>query len=172
MGRGVNRRPESRVSDSIQTGICFDTRTPTISLGRTKSVNDCRIVTIHKRGADLRRRQSILPSELLPVHLANAGGATLASRLAITLSNGRHTMKVLCAWCVRDGRSAFLREKWPLTDLSETHGLCGDHFTTLLARAGKVANSRSGLLAPVNDLCWNLTRRGQRLVNRLLFSLC
>ena len=81
-------------------------------------------------------------------------------------------MKVLCAWCVRDGRPALLREKLPLNDPSETHGLCGDHFTSLRASAGKTVKSRKGLFAPVNDLCWNLTRRGQLLVNRLLFSLC
>lgn len=81
-------------------------------------------------------------------------------------------MKVLCAWCVRDGRPALLREKLPLADASETHGLCGDHFTSLRASAGQVIGSRTGLFAPVNDFCWNLARRGQRLVNRLLLSLC
>ena len=37
-------------------------------------------------------------------------------------------MKVICAWCIRDGRRGFLREKAPLDDLRETHGLCDEHF--------------------------------------------
>ena len=81
-------------------------------------------------------------------------------------------MKVLCARCVRDGRPALLREKGPLTDARETHGLCGEHFASLRTGKGKLPSSRSGLSALVNDLCCNLTRRGQRFVNRLLFSLC
>ena len=81
-------------------------------------------------------------------------------------------MKVLCAWCLRDGRPAFLQEKGPLTDARETHGLCGEHFASLRAGKGKLRSSRSGLLALVNGLCCNLTRRGQRFVNRMLFSLC
>jgi hypothetical protein len=37
-------------------------------------------------------------------------------------------VKVICAWCIRDGRRGFLREKAPLEDPRETHGLCDEHF--------------------------------------------
>jgi len=36
-------------------------------------------------------------------------------------------MKVICAWCQREGRSGFLREREPLDDPSETHGICLRH---------------------------------------------
>ena len=81
-------------------------------------------------------------------------------------------VKVLCAWCVRDGKPAFLREKSPLSDVGETHGLCGDHFTSLRAGVGQVVDSRWWLVSHVNDLCGGLTRWGQRLMGRLLVSLC
>ncbi len=79
-------------------------------------------------------------------------------------------MKVLCAWCVRDGKPAFLREKSPVSDVSETHGLCSDHFTSLRASVGQVMSSRRWLVSQMNDFCWGLTRWGQRLMGRL-FSL-
>ena len=37
-------------------------------------------------------------------------------------------MKVVCAWCIRDRKTGFLREKAPFDDLRETHGLCEEHF--------------------------------------------
>ncbi|MDR4478522.1 MAG: hypothetical protein R3B37_02065 [Nitrospira sp.] len=75
-------------------------------------------------------------------------------------------MKVLCAWCVRDGRPAYLREKLPLDDPSETHGLCGDHFTSLSASVGQVVTSRVWLISRVNDFSWGLTRWAQRMIER------
>ena len=75
-------------------------------------------------------------------------------------------MKVLCAWCIRDGKPAFLREKLPLHDSRETHGLCGDHFRSLSTRVGKVVESRFWLLSRVSELCWGLTRCGQRWMCR------
>ncbi|MBL8044360.1 MAG: hypothetical protein JNL86_15735 [Nitrospira sp.] len=80
-------------------------------------------------------------------------------------------VKVLCAWCVRDGRPAFLREKWPFDDPSETHGLCGDHFTSLSASVNQVVTPKVWFLSRVHDLCWGLIRYGQRMRGRL-FSLC
>jgi hypothetical protein len=77
-----------------------------------------------------------------------------------------HAVKVLCAWCVRDGKPAFMREKLPLNDPSETHGLCGDHFTSLSASVGKVVDSRAWLLSRMNRLCWGLIRWRQRLMGR------
>ena len=40
-------------------------------------------------------------------------------------------MKVICAWCIREGAGGFLREKAPFDDSSETHGLCDAHFHVL-----------------------------------------
>ena len=80
-------------------------------------------------------------------------------------------MKVLCAWCVRDGKPAFLREKSPLDDPSETHGLCESHFKSLRASVGQVVDSKIWLLSRFNDLSWRLTRWGQRVMGRL-YPLC
>ena len=80
-------------------------------------------------------------------------------------------MRVLCAWCVRDGKPAFLREKLPLEDLSETHGLCADHFTSLSASVKQVVTPKVWLLSRANDLSWGLKRWLQRQMGRFL-SLC
>jgi hypothetical protein len=37
-------------------------------------------------------------------------------------------VKVVCAWCIMDRRTGFLREKAPFEDPRETHGLCDEHF--------------------------------------------
>ena len=37
-------------------------------------------------------------------------------------------MKVICSWCQSEGRSGFVREKAPLADLRDTHGICSDHL--------------------------------------------
>lgn len=37
-------------------------------------------------------------------------------------------MKVICSWCQIEGRSAFVREKAPLADARETHGICAFHL--------------------------------------------
>lgn len=42
-------------------------------------------------------------------------------------------MKVICAWCQREGRSGFLREREPLDDASETHGICLRHQRLVVA---------------------------------------
>ncbi|HQY57249.1 MAG: hypothetical protein WBB60_07230 [Nitrospira sp.] len=80
-------------------------------------------------------------------------------------------MKVLCAWCVRDRKPAFLREKFPLEDPSETHGLCGDHFTLLSASVGKIVTPRVWLLSRIHDFSWQVTRRAQQIMGRF-FPLC
>src|SRR5260370_34937510 len=41
-------------------------------------------------------------------------------------------MKVVCAWCERDGVLAFMGEREPLDDLSVTHGICPRHLTLVL----------------------------------------
>jgi hypothetical protein len=36
-------------------------------------------------------------------------------------------MKVVCSWCRKEGRDEFVREKAPLDDGRETHGICVLH---------------------------------------------
>jgi hypothetical protein len=75
-------------------------------------------------------------------------------------------VKVLCAWCVRDGKPAFLREKVPLDDPGETHGLCNDHFTSLSAKVGWAGDSPLRRPSRLSQRSWNLIRWGQRMVGR------
>lgn len=37
-------------------------------------------------------------------------------------------MKVICSWCECEGRPAVVREKAPLADGRETHGICSSHL--------------------------------------------
>lgn len=37
-------------------------------------------------------------------------------------------MKVICSWCESEGRPAVVREKAPLADGRETHGICSSHL--------------------------------------------
>ena len=76
-------------------------------------------------------------------------------------------MRVLCAWCVRDGRPAFLREKLPLEDLSETHGLCADHFLSLSASVKQVVTPKIWWLARAKHLSRTLTRWIERQAERV-----
>ncbi len=36
-------------------------------------------------------------------------------------------MKLLCAWCEKEGKPAFLADVEPLEDPSKTHGICPAH---------------------------------------------
>jgi hypothetical protein len=65
-------------------------------------------------------------------------------------------MRVICAWCIRDGRRGFLREKAPLEDPRETHGLCDEHFREI--------NSKDSNATPRASLLY-------RLMGRLLSAL-
>lgn len=40
-------------------------------------------------------------------------------------------MRVICSWCENEGRPALVREKAPLSDNGETHGICSDHLQQL-----------------------------------------
>jgi hypothetical protein len=42
-------------------------------------------------------------------------------------------MKVICAWCRREGWPGLLGERDPLDDPTETHGICGRHLRQTLA---------------------------------------
>jgi hypothetical protein len=43
------------------------------------------------------------------------------------------TLKAFCAWCQREGGPAFLGEREPLDDESETHGVCRRHLQQILS---------------------------------------
>jgi hypothetical protein len=36
-------------------------------------------------------------------------------------------VKVICAWCLEEGKPAVVREKEPLDDPEDTHGVCAEH---------------------------------------------
>ncbi len=57
-------------------------------------------------------------------------GVTQALRPA---GSGASRMKVVCAWCERDGVPAFMGEREPLDDPSITHGICPRHLTLMLS---------------------------------------
>ena len=41
-------------------------------------------------------------------------------------------MRVLCAWCCRDGQPGYLGERAPLDNPEPTHGICDHHKTQVL----------------------------------------
>src|SRR5262245_64848135 len=41
-------------------------------------------------------------------------------------------MRVLCAWCCREGLAGYLGEREPLENPEPTHGVCQPHLTQLL----------------------------------------
>jgi hypothetical protein len=43
------------------------------------------------------------------------------------------TLRAFCAWCQREGGPAFLGEREPFDDDSETHGVCRRHLRGILA---------------------------------------
>lgn len=40
-------------------------------------------------------------------------------------------MRIICAWCLQEGKVALLGEKMPLDDLRETHGICRTHLLAM-----------------------------------------
>lgn len=36
-------------------------------------------------------------------------------------------MKILCAWCLKEGKPSLIGEREPLDDPTETHGICPEH---------------------------------------------
>lgn len=41
-------------------------------------------------------------------------------------------MRILCAWCCRDGQPGYLGEREPLDNPEPTHGVCARHLVQLL----------------------------------------
>jgi hypothetical protein len=48
-------------------------------------------------------------------------------------------MRVVCSWCEEEGKPALVREKEPLDDPEETHGVCPEHKEKLGDRANDSA---------------------------------
>lgn len=46
-------------------------------------------------------------------------------------------MRIICAWCLQEGKIALLGEKVPLDDPRETHGICRPHLLAMQAEWGK-----------------------------------
>jgi hypothetical protein len=42
-------------------------------------------------------------------------------------------VRVVCAWCQREGRTGFLGYREPLDDMSVTHCICPEHYEGVLA---------------------------------------
>jgi hypothetical protein len=41
-------------------------------------------------------------------------------------------MRIVCAWCLQEGKPGDLGERKPLEDLGVTHSICADHMDQLL----------------------------------------
>jgi len=52
----------------------------------------------------------------------------------------RLPVRVVCAWCLKEGRPALVREKEPFEDPEETHGVCAVH-KAMLKDAGDPSGS-------------------------------
>jgi hypothetical protein len=50
-------------------------------------------------------------------------------------------MRVVCSWCEAEGKPALVREKEPLEDPEETHGVCKEPKALLGTPDGKAASS-------------------------------
>jgi hypothetical protein len=49
--------------------------------------------------------------------------------------------EVVCSWCEGEGKPALVREKEPLDDSEETHGVCPEH-KVLLGSDGKLTSQK------------------------------
>ena len=77
-------------------------------------------------------------------------------------------MKVVCSWCRKEGKAEFVREKAPLDDARETHGICVLHRDQIRKhwQASLQKNSPTGFLAAASTFAlfrWtgllNLTKK-------------
>jgi hypothetical protein len=66
------------------------------------------------------------------VRESDAGGENFAERRHPNRPRWK-PVKVVCAWCRREGRTGFLGYREPLADPSETHGICPEHYERMLA---------------------------------------
>ena len=73
-------------------------------------------------------------------------------------------MKILCAWCCREGRPAYLGEREPIENTEATHGVCAHHKALLL----ESLPSRS---FPETEVLFVVHRGNTALYERLKLSL-
>jgi hypothetical protein len=73
-------------------------------------------------------------------------------------------MKILCAWCCREGRPGYMGEREPLDNPEPTHGVCAYHKAQLL----ESLPSRS---FPDTQVLIVVHRRNTALYERLKLSL-
>lgn len=57
-------------------------------------------------------------------------------------------MKLMCAWCEREGRPSALSDVEPLENHAETHGLCSEHRAQWLKSLGLPEPPRPDRYAP------------------------
>ena len=71
-------------------------------------------------------------------------------------------MKIVCAWCKQEGRSAVLGEREPFDDPTETHGVCSVHSAKLMEQLPSASFPGIRMLVVVRkaetDLFEHLTR--------------
>ena len=48
-------------------------------------------------------------------------------------------MKVVCAWCQKEGRNGVLGEREPFDDTTETHGVCAMHSEKLIEQLPSIS---------------------------------
>ncbi len=65
-------------------------------------------------------------------------------------------MRIICAWCLQEGKIALLGEKVPLDDPRETHGICKAH------RFALQAEWRKSLLVLTDGTCNPVRRPSSR----------
>jgi hypothetical protein len=63
-------------------------------------------------------------------------------------------MRVICAWCQKEGRSGLLRVREPLDDPTDTHGICDRHQQEVLEAfpSASFPATRWLFIVPTGDL--------------------
>ncbi len=53
-------------------------------------------------------------------------------------------MRIICSWCLREGKIGLIGEKSPLDDLRETHSICSAHYEEIEIRWKKRFRAAGG----------------------------
>ena len=54
-------------------------------------------------------------------------------------------MRIICSWCLREGKIGLIGEKFPLDDLRETHSICNVHYQEIEIRWEKRVRAAGGI---------------------------
>ncbi|MDH5640577.1 MAG: hypothetical protein OEY28_04730 [Nitrospira sp.] len=57
-------------------------------------------------------------------------------------------MRIICSWCLREGKIGLIGEKTPLDDLRETHSICTTHYYEIEIRWKKGRDTVRGRKNP------------------------